>query len=256
MNKQSVISQAIKVIREEGIRAFLKKASVYIFDVFKEALVLPYALLKIKNLSQNCSVNELCSLAFNGLGGVIKPSQVYSEISELLKILDSMALKAILEVGTERGGTLFLFSRVASKHAVIISIDLPGGDFGGGYPIWRKFLYKSFASASQKIHLLRADSHAEETLEAVKAILNGREIDFLFIDGDHTYAGVKKDFEMYRPLVKKNGTVAFHDIVPGPQELVGGVPELWKEVKESYHSKEIVKDWKQVGYGIGLLLLE
>ena len=30
-------------------------------------------------------------------------------------------------------------------------------------------------------------------------------IAYLFIDGDHTYQGVKKDFEMYGPLVKKDG---------------------------------------------------
>lgn len=36
-------------------------------------------------------------------------------------------------------------------------------------------------------------------------------IDFLFIDGDHTYNAVKKDFELYYPKVKKNGLIFFHD---------------------------------------------
>jgi hypothetical protein len=31
-------------------------------------------------------------------------------------------------------------------------------------------------------------------------------VDFLFIDGDHTYEGVKKDFEMYSPLVRREGS--------------------------------------------------
>jgi predicted O-methyltransferase YrrM len=44
-------------------------------------------------------------------------------------------------------------------------------------------------------------------------LLKGSEGDFLFIDGDHTYQGVKQDFQMYSPLVKKGGIVAFHDIV-------------------------------------------
>ena len=40
-------------------------------------------------------------------------------------------------------------------------------------------------------------------------------IDLLFIDGDHSYAGVRRDFEMYAPLVTpRGGLVAFHDIVP------------------------------------------
>jgi hypothetical protein len=36
-------------------------------------------------------------------------------------------------------------------------------------------------------------------------------IDFLFIDADHSYEGVKLDFELYSKLVKKTGIIALHD---------------------------------------------
>ena len=36
-------------------------------------------------------------------------------------------------------------------------------------------------------------------------------MDILFIDGDHTYDGVKNDFERYNKYVKKNGYVIFDD---------------------------------------------
>jgi predicted O-methyltransferase YrrM len=36
-------------------------------------------------------------------------------------------------------------------------------------------------------------------------------IDFLFIDGDHTYDAVKRDFENYFPKVKHGGLIFFHD---------------------------------------------
>ncbi|MGQ9534158.1 MAG: class I SAM-dependent methyltransferase, partial [bacterium] len=70
----------------------------------------------------------------------------------------------MLELGTANGGTLFLFSRVASDDSIIISIDLPGGAFGGGYHQWRIPLYKAFASQTQKIYLIRGDSHKYATL--------------------------------------------------------------------------------------------
>ena len=57
---------------------------------------------------------------------------------------------------------------------------------------------------------------------------------------------------MYSPLVKR-GTIAFHDIVPGPPKYVGGVPKFWQEIKMQFSYKEIVKDWRQGGYGIGVL---
>lgn len=37
-------------------------------------------------------------------------------------------------------------------------------------------------------------------------------IRFLFIDADHSYEGVKKDFELFEPYVVKNGLIALHDI--------------------------------------------
>ena len=36
-------------------------------------------------------------------------------------------------------------------------------------------------------------------------------IDFLFIDGDHSYEGVKKDFELYSSIVNDNGIIVIHD---------------------------------------------
>ena len=36
-------------------------------------------------------------------------------------------------------------------------------------------------------------------------------IDFLFIDGDHHYEGVKKDWDLYSPLLKSGSIVDFHD---------------------------------------------
>jgi hypothetical protein len=36
-------------------------------------------------------------------------------------------------------------------------------------------------------------------------------IDLLFIDGDHSYEGVKKDFELYSTILSNNGIIIIHD---------------------------------------------
>jgi hypothetical protein len=36
-------------------------------------------------------------------------------------------------------------------------------------------------------------------------------IDFLFIDGDHSYEGVKTDFELYSKIISDNGVIVLHD---------------------------------------------
>jgi hypothetical protein len=60
--------------------------------------------------------------------------------------------------------------------------------------------------------VILGDSHDPATMEQLVAHLDGEPIDMLFIDGDHTYEGVKADYELYGPLVREGGLVGFHDI--------------------------------------------
>jgi predicted O-methyltransferase YrrM len=90
-------------------------------------------------------------------------------------------------------------------------------------------------------------------LKEVERILGGEKVDFLFVDGDHTYEGVKRDFEMYSPLVRKGGIIAFHDICLHPPETRCEVSKFWNEIKHGYKYVEIVEDWSQKWAGIGVL---
>jgi predicted O-methyltransferase YrrM len=108
--------------------------------------------------------------------------------------------------------------------------------------------------------LLRGNSHDGETLEAVKRSLQGNPIDVLFIDGDHTYEGVRADFATYSQLVSPGGLVGLHDIVPedgqqfpGVRVQAGGVPGYWNELRQSHEHLEFVEDWNQGAFGIGAI---
>lgn len=181
--------------------------------------------------------------------------QLDEEILQLLSLVKALDPRSVLEIGTAGGGTLYLFCKVAAADAVILSIDLQYGPFGGGYPPKRRPLYTSFARHHQKILLLQADSHESDTLSRAKQLVGRERLDFLFIDGDHTYSGVKRDFLMYSPLVRKGGLIAFHDISANPLDPDYGVSKFWNEIKASYHHREIMKDTDQAGYGIGVLFI-
>jgi predicted O-methyltransferase YrrM len=62
----------------------------------------------------------------------------------------------------------------------------------------------------------------------------------LFIDGDHSCAGVKRDFELYAPLVRSRGIVAFHDILLRKDSPDIEVYRLWNVLKEQYQHREII----------------
>jgi predicted O-methyltransferase YrrM len=185
-----------------------------------------------------------------------KAIQVPSELTTLGEILKDQTPECALEIGTAFGGTLLFLCRLARPSATIVSVDLPGGRFGGGYKPWRRWAYQSFARRGQRLHLLQGDSQSNDMLARVKAAFQNRPLDYIFIDGDHRYEGVKRDFEIYAPMVRKGGLVAFHDIVEGPIEAVGGVPQFWKEIKRQYRHIEIIHDPRQGGCGLGLLYVD
>lgn len=185
----------------------------------------------------------------------IMMAQVRSEIMELGKILQAAAPNRSLEIGTNYGGTLFMLCSLSPPGARIISVDLGGGQFGGGYPRRKIPLYRKFPRNGQKLHLIRADSHSPETKDRVLGVLQGDKLDYLFIDGDHKYEGVKRDFEMYSPLVRSGGLVAFHDIAEHRRELGCEVDKYWNEIKQQYRHREMVENPKQGWAGIGILFV-
>ena len=163
--------------------------------------------------------------------------------------------RAVVEIGTARGGTLFLFTRVATPDAILVSVDLSSAEdtrFAGGNVARRRPLYESFALDHQRVHFVVGDSHEEKTVARVREALAGRQADLLFVDGDHSSEGVYRDYELYRGLVRPGGVIAFHDIVTGTPEFVGGVPEFWESVKTA-DARELVENRGQGGFGIGVL---
>jgi predicted O-methyltransferase YrrM len=205
-------------------------------------------------LPKNAPAGELVDFSFHAAGGLLMLSQVRSEIVALTERVGKLKPKTVVEIGTAQGGTLFLWCRQADPKATIVSIDLPGGVHGGGYPYWKSFLYRRFPLAGQTLHLLRGDSHKKEMLEALKKVLPGDgKVDFMFIDGDHTYEGVKMDFEMYSGLVRPGGLIVFHDIVKHPPEINCHVDRFWQEVKNERKAYEFVHDSNQGICGIGVI---
>jgi predicted O-methyltransferase YrrM len=222
------------------------KRFLLIILVLQQIIHIRITLRKLKTL------DDILKFAFNL--NYIDPWQIMEEIKNLLLILDKVKPKVILEIGTARGGTLFLFSNIAHEEAILISVDLYQS-------IEKRILFKYIKKGKQKIYLIQGDSHSIETLRKIKAILRDNKVDFLFIDADNSYEGVKKDFEMYSPLVRKGGIIAFHDIIPDyytrygikTGSWAGEVYKFWNEIKEKYEHLEIIKDRNQDACGIGVL---
>lgn len=183
------------------------------------------------------------------------PVQKRSEFTALLGRLEELRPSRVCEIGAGGGGTLLSFAHTCAPPALIISVDL--SYFGG-----RRRLLEGFGNDQRRIVCLQVDSHAESTKQQIEKELAGNQLDFLFIDGDHSYDGVAADFAMYSPLVRPGGLIAFHDIVPdlkarcGVKSLAdtGEVPRFWNEIRPVVgRHEEFIDDLQQDGFGIGLV---
>jgi cephalosporin hydroxylase len=183
--------------------------------------------------------------------------QKLRELAPLIGLVRRLSPRIVVEIGTAKGGTFYAWCRAAASDATIVSVDLPGGSFGGPGALPDTATLGRYGGRDQQLHFLRADSHDLETRAQVEAILDGREIGFLMIDGDHSYEGVKQDFALYAPLVGEGCPIALHDIVPHPHAPACEVDRFWNEIKVTGRHLEFIDKapdtpWSQYG-GIGVL---
>jgi len=143
--------------------------------------------------------------------------------------------KAIVEVGTYKGGFFYVLCKTAPRNSILVTVEVNPQHLNK----WEVEGYHPNA------HLIVGDSHSKAIQSRVTKILGDKPIDFLFIDANHNYGFVKKDFELWSPLVC--GFVAFHDIY---YQEVPGAMRLWAEIKEK--SKFTCESGQ--GQGIGVVM--
>lgn len=162
---------------------------------------------------------------------------------------DLVGKKAVIvEIGGEFGMSASILSK-AAPDATIYSVDISfSGDVG---QIHKDNLAE--AGVGKNVHQIAADSHKPGTV----AILTGlvKDIDLLFLDGDHTFAGALADLTLWTPLVKVGGKLASHDNAcktnPIPHVLHH---EVSKAVAEWLADNG--KEWKQVEMVYSTLVFE
>lgn len=200
-------------------------------------------------LDQCQSVQDHYEFAIARLG----PHQRKTEIVGFVERAKEISPRYVCEIGTAAGGTNMMLGLALPSVEKIMGVDLY---------VQNRAQLNYYSRPSQTRYYRNASSRTTASVDWVKNILGaGNQLDVLFIDGDHSYAGVKADFVMYRKLVRDGGLIAFHDIVPDHQARYGKktlawsgeVPQFWEELKAYYPYQQFVQDPEQDGCGIGVL---
>ena len=156
----------------------------------------------------------------------------------------------VLEIGVRHGGTSALWHGLST--GIVVGVDWTEQDSLGKSGTWNRHV--ELIRTYPRFKSVLGDSHLQSTINDVDG---GRSFDFIFLDGDHSYEGVKADFINYRPLLSTGGCIAFHDIVytETTRRAKQGVNRFWSELKSQYPGK-----WKEFSTqsewgGIGVLVL-
>lgn len=111
----------------------------------------------------------------------------------------------IVEIGCYVGRSTHLMATAAKlKNSRIITID----PFIDAFDGWdgtdaKKYFTRDVLSKFDNVELI--EGRSEDVVYRIP------DFDFMFIDGDHSYEGVKKDCDNYFPKLKSGHNVSFHD---------------------------------------------
>ncbi len=115
----------------------------------------------------------------------------------------------VVEIGSWHGVTTKLLRSVMNSNGSLYAID-------PYFPGRLGFSTQKYI-AHHEVNLVKNGEIIWVQMTGIQAGMNLREklmnqVDFIFIDGDHSYEGIKADWETWTPeLVKIGGIIALHD---------------------------------------------
>ena len=116
--------------------------------------------------------------------------------------------RVAVEIGVWHGVNTRSFRAAMHPEGVLYAVDpFPVGRFGIS---WQKKIAYLEANAIRNAQIVWLEEYSNTAVDSFKR-LGSRQIDFMFIDGDHSYEGVRTDWELWSPFVAPNGVVALHD---------------------------------------------
>ena len=135
-------------------------------------------------------------------------SMDFDEAAYLYKIARRLENGNLVEIGRYKGGSTFLLAAASGPKSRILSIDVHSEEQSlrghSGMKLDQDLRSALNASGlSNNVEIVVADSHQYR--------VESESYDLVLVDGDHTYEGVRADYENWKRGVKRGGHLLFHD---------------------------------------------
>ncbi len=152
----------------------------------------------------------------------------------------------LVELGTHYGESYFGFCQAVDENRVdcrCYAVDTWKGDPHAGF--YGDNVFQDVREYN-RAHYAAFSTLLRCTFDQANPQFSDASIDLLHIDGLHTYAAVKRDFELWLPRVRPGGIVLLHDINVRHGDFE--VWRLWEELRDEYEHFEFHHSW-----GLGVL---
>lgn len=144
------------------------------------------------------------------IDGMFTFSTLYSNM-----VINSNPNNIFVEIGAWKGKSAVYMAEEIKKHNkqikffTIDSFNGEGGDYDEDFDVKNQTVlstyYKNIEPLKNYITTIVSDS------KDAYNHFDDHSIDFLFIDGDHRYEGIKRDLQLWFPKIKYGGIIAGHD---------------------------------------------
>lgn len=183
-----------------------------------------------------------------------QPDQYKIEFTAALGIFKALAPRSAIEIGVREGGSLYQWMKHSHNYCKFLAIDLPGKGRWGTDRTINAFSWKGWArKLNVWLDVALGDSAHPATIKLAKDFCRLTP-DFVFIDGDHSEAGVWADWENFgKQTVEAGGIVMFHDIVGYRADPKIEVYKVWEGLKREHDTLELFSTANQKSRGIGVV---
>jgi len=227
------------LLNKKKIKKFFNKTKVKEIDITDahEIFHLKEISKNLKGPKEDVIIKSFSITPSNNIVGMTSDYEAWI-ISSLSKIS-----KKIFEFGTCSGKTTYLMSLNSSVDTEIISITLNPDDLNNVKKKGKdnKVSFRNIIQESIYEKFLFSDEEVEKKIKIIfQNSLNlehdkyKNKMDLIFIDGGHTYSVVKSDSEKSFEMLNENGTILWHDYVPGKRsarDVVKYINEISKQKK-------------------------
>jgi predicted O-methyltransferase YrrM len=161
----------------------------------------------------------------------MRPEALIHGLKSLIEYIEknyNRPLDIVAEIGCYAGESTIIF---AEKFKNVIAIDPFINDYDPN-DVTCQFMYLTEVYNTFKSNIFHYPNikHIREISDEAHERIEDKSLDFVYIDGLHTYEQVLNDIKNYLPKIKDGGFIGGHDYSPNWQGVVNAINESFSEI--------------------------